>query len=107
MGDPREGHEGGPALSVLGRPGLTSSHCYLPLLPPVQGKRLPNKVEKRTRYDEEKQDNKEVRAGTYLLVRTAKEDLAENTIRVVEEEMDHGCLRKGIQKEKKKQVQRP
>ena len=50
-----------------------------------------------------------MRAGTCLLVRTAKEDLAENTIRVVEEEMDHGCLRNGIQKEKKKkkQVQRP
>ena len=43
-----------------------------------------------------------MRVGTCLLVRTAKEDLAENTIRVVEEEMDHGCLRKGIQKEKKK-----
>ena len=48
-----------------------------------------------------------MRAGTYLLPRTAKEDLAENTVQVVEEEMDHGCLRKGIQREKKKQVQRP
>ena len=48
-----------------------------------------------------------MRAGTYLLVRTAKEDLAENTIRVVEEEMDHGCLRKGIQKEKKSRCKGP
>lgn len=38
----------------------------------------------------------------FLLPRTAKEDLAENTIQVVEEEMDHGCLRKGIQRGKKK-----
>ena len=48
-----------------------------------------------------------MRAGTYLLPRTAKEDLAENTVQVVEEEMDHGCPRKGIQREKKSRYNGP
>ena len=37
--------------------------------------------------------------GRYLLARTAKKDLSGNTIRVVEETTQIGCLREGFQKE--------